>query len=149
MEGCNVRPFSWWKTSSSSTRLIGFIVPLMVVSAMVVLSSSSSSNWLFASNYYPWTWTSVYPSSSYRSPAANFSKELPPPAEDGGAGLELRRSVVGGGEREEALSVDYSTQRAAAPLLGVQVREAEPPVRILSLIIFLISRYFPFFPFLL
>lgn len=149
MEGCNVRPFSWWKTSSSSTRLIGFIVPLMVVSAMVVLSSSSSSNWLFASNYYPWTWTSVYPSSGYRSPAANFSKELPPPAQDGGAGLELRRSVVGGGEREEALSVDYSTQRAAAPPLGVQVREAEPPVRILSLIIFLISRYFPFFPFLL
>lgn len=144
MEGCNVK--SWWKTSSSSTRLVGFIVPLMVVSAMVVLSGSTatSSNWLFTSNYYPWTWTSVYPTSSgYRSPA-NFSKELPPPAEDGRVGLELRRSVVGGGEREEALSADYSIKRSAAPPIGVQVREAETPVRI-SLIIFLIFSFFLFF----
>lgn len=138
MEGFNRRMWSWWRTSSSSARLLGFMVPLMVVSVMVVLMGSKSSNWLLSSNYYPWTWGSVYSGSSlsgFRAPdnsSAAFG-EFQPPAEDGGAGLELRRRVVGGGEREEALSVDYALERsAAAPPLDVQVREAEPPVRNLS-----------------
>lgn len=139
MEGryCNKRLSSWWKTSSSSTRLLGFIAPLMAVSVMVVLMGSKSSNWILSSNYYPWTWgTPVYPTS--RAPhnsttaTAAAMELLPPPAEDGGGGMELRRRVVGGGEREEALSVDYTPERAAAPPVGIQVREAaEPPVRTL------------------
>ncbi|KAH6762262.1 Exostosin family protein [Perilla frutescens var. hirtella] len=132
MEGCSRRVCSWWKTSSSSTWLIGFILPLMVVSAMVVLSGSKSSNWLFSSNYYPWTWGSVYsPVSSFSGNRTldNSTTVFSPPMEDGGAGLELRRRVVGGGEeREEALATDYTLQRSAAPPLAtVQVREAEPP----------------------
>lgn len=127
MEGCNRRLCSWWKTSSSSSRLLGFIVPLMAVSVMVVLMGSKSSNWILSSNYYPWTWGPVYPGphlSGFRnSTGAGF---FPPPAEDG---LELRRRVVGGGEREEAISVDYALERSAAPPVGIQAREAEPPVR--------------------
>ncbi|KAG8376648.1 hypothetical protein BUALT_Bualt09G0085300 [Buddleja alternifolia] len=112
MEGCKKRLCSWWKTSSLYTRVLGFMVPLMAVSAMVVLvGPNKSSNWLFAANYY---------SSSF--------KDFVPAAGDGGAGLELRRRVVGGGDRQEALSADYNLNRSAAPPLAVEVRVAEPPV---------------------
>ncbi|KAL0291326.1 UNVERIFIED_CONTAM: putative glycosyltransferase [Sesamum calycinum] len=135
MEGCKRRVCSWWKTSSSSTRVLGFILPLMVVSGLVVLVSSKSLNWLFASNYYPWAWSSVLPGASsssgvYGSFENNSSvliKGFAPPPDDGGSGLELRRRVVGGGERQEAISVDYNLHRLAAPPLAVEVGEAEPP----------------------
>ncbi|KAL1549366.1 putative glycosyltransferase [Salvia divinorum] len=115
MEGCNTRMLS------STARLLGFMVPLMVVSVMVVSMGSNSSNWIFASNYYPWAWSSVSSLSSARNSSTAFDE----PPEDA---LDLRRRVVGGGEREEALSADYTLQRsAAAPPLGVQVTQAEPP----------------------
>ncbi|KAI3471998.1 hypothetical protein Pfo_028686 [Paulownia fortunei] len=134
MEGyCKKRLCSWWKTSSSSTRLLGFMVPLMVVSGLVVLLGSKSSNSLFASNYYPWAWSSVYPGAPFSGYGthdnySSSSKDFVPPAEDGSSGLELRRRVVGGGEREEALAVDYNLHRSAAPPLAIEAREAEPPV---------------------
>lgn len=134
MEGCKKRLCSWWKTSSSSTRLMGFIVPLMVVSGLVVLVGPKSSNWVFASGYYPWAWSSVFPAAPFsngthdRNHSTVFDGYVPP-AEDTTSGFELRRRVVGGGEIEEALAVDYNLHRSAAPPLAVQdVREAEPPV---------------------
>lgn len=137
MEGCNKRLCSWWKTLSSSTRLLGLMLPLMVLSGLVVLLGSKSSNWLFASNYYPWAWSSVFPGATFSGDgthenSSNSVMDFVPPVEDGGSGLELRRSVVGGGEREEALSVDYNLQHSAAPPLAIQVTAAEPPVRTLS-----------------
>ncbi|XP_047958648.1 probable glycosyltransferase At5g03795 [Salvia hispanica] len=116
MEGCNSNS----RMLSSTARLLGFMVPLLLVSVMVAVSNSNS-NWIFASNYYPWTWTSSL-SAARNSSAAAFD-EAP------GEALDLRRRVVGGGEeREEALSADYTLQRsAAAPPLGVLVAEAEPP----------------------
>ncbi|KAK6140105.1 hypothetical protein DH2020_026103 [Rehmannia glutinosa] len=131
MEGCKKRLCSWWKTSSSSTRLLGFMVPLMVVSGLVVLLGSKSSNWVFASNYYPWAWSSVFPGAPVSGYGSNFSafNDFAPPAEEGGSGLELRRRVVGGVDAEEAaLAVDYNLRRSAAPPVAVQVREAEPHV---------------------
>ncbi|KAK6140022.1 hypothetical protein DH2020_026238 [Rehmannia glutinosa] len=131
MEGCKKRLCSWWKTSSSSTRLLGFMVPLMVVSGLVVLLGSKSSNWVFASNYYPWAWSSVFPGVPVSGYGSNFSgfNDFAPPVDEGGSGLELRRRVVGGGDTEEAaLAVDYNLRRSAAPPVAVEVREAEPPV---------------------
>ncbi|KAK6147113.1 hypothetical protein DH2020_018025 [Rehmannia glutinosa] len=132
MEGCKKRLCSWWKTSSSSTRLLGFMVPLMVVSGLVVLLGSNSSNWVFASNYYyPWAWSSVFPGAPVSGYGTNFSgfNDFAPPVDEGGSGLELRRRVVGGGDTEEAaLAVDYNLRRSTAPPVAVEVREAEPPV---------------------
>ncbi|KAL8526220.1 hypothetical protein ACS0TY_015439 [Phlomoides rotata] len=128
MEVCQNRPGSWWKTSSSSARLLWFIVPLMVVSVMVVLSSSKSSNRVFASNFYPWGWfsDSGYAATAGFRNSSRSSGEFVPAAED-----ELRHKVRvvggGGGEREKALSLDYSPQSTAAPPLAIHVREAEPP----------------------
>ncbi|KAL3839736.1 hypothetical protein ACJIZ3_024327 [Penstemon smallii] len=122
MEWCKKSLCSWWKTSSSSKRLIGFILPLIVVSAFVALMGLKSPNWILSSSYYPRAWSSV------SSGEHNFLGNFVPPPEEGGAGLELRRRVVGGGEKEEALSVDYNFNHSVAPPLGVQVSEAEPPV---------------------
>ncbi|KAL0374969.1 UNVERIFIED_CONTAM: hypothetical protein Sradi_3412600 [Sesamum radiatum] len=117
---------------------LGFILPLMVVSGLVVLVSSKSSNWLFASDYYPWAWSSVLPGASssssgiygsFENNSSDLIKGVAPPPDDGGSGLELRRRVVGGGERQEAISVDYNLHRIAAPPLAVEVGDqAEPPV---------------------
>ncbi|KAK6140056.1 hypothetical protein DH2020_026191 [Rehmannia glutinosa] len=107
------------------------MVPLMVVSGLVVLLGSKSSNWVFASNYYPWAWSSVFPGAPVSGYGSNFSgfNDFAPPAEEGGSGLELRRRVVGGGDTEvAALAVDYNLRRSAAPPVAVEVREAEPPV---------------------
>ncbi|KAL8039631.1 hypothetical protein ABFS82_10G047000 [Erythranthe guttata] len=124
MEGCRKSVCSWWKTASSSTRLLGFMLPLMVVSVMVVLMGYNSSNWFFDSGFYPWAWGSVYP------PRAPFSQGFVPPPADGGIdAFQWRQTVVGGGgEREEALVVDYNLHRSAAPPLSIQVSAAEPPV---------------------
>ncbi|PIN11106.1 Acetylglucosaminyltransferase EXT1/exostosin 1 [Handroanthus impetiginosus] len=135
MEGYRKRMCSWCKKSASSTRLLGFMVPLMLVFGLVVLFCPSSSNWLFVSNYYPWTWSSVFSDggaavSGYRS-SANYSRSFKgfvPPAEGGAGTSELQRRVVGGGERDEALSADYNPHGVAAPALDIDVREAEPPV---------------------
>ncbi|PIN11108.1 Acetylglucosaminyltransferase EXT1/exostosin 1 [Handroanthus impetiginosus] len=135
MERCRKRMCSWLKKSASSTRLLGFMVPIMVVFGLVVLLGPSSSNWQYVSNYYPWTWSSVFPDggaavSGYGS-RANYSRSFKgfvPPA-DGGAGTsELQRRVVSGGERDEAVSVDYNLQGFTTPPLDIDVREAEPPV---------------------
>ncbi|KAL6574927.1 hypothetical protein OROMI_012212 [Orobanche minor] len=119
MEGCRRRLCSsWWRPPSSSTRFLGFMLPLMVVSGLLFLLGSSSSY------YYPrsWSWSSVFT-------APGSFKEFVPKAEGGGSGLELRREVVAGGaKREEALAVDYNIHgAAAAPPLAVEVREAETP----------------------
>ncbi|KAL6521159.1 hypothetical protein OROGR_017728 [Orobanche gracilis] len=120
MEGCRRRLCSsWWKASSSSTRFLGFMLPLMVVSGLLFLLGSSSSY------YYPrsWSWSSVFT-------AAGSFKEFVPHAEGSGSGMELRQEMVAGGaEREEALAVDYNIHGAAAASpLAVEVRKAETPL---------------------
>ncbi|KAI3473952.1 hypothetical protein Pfo_028526 [Paulownia fortunei] len=89
---------SWWKTSSSSTRLLGFMVPLMVVSGLVVLLGSKSSNSLFV----PITILGL-----------GFGVE-----EEGGGRWRKRGGARG----------DYNLHRSAAPPLAIEAREAEPPV---------------------
>ncbi|XP_073156589.1 probable glycosyltransferase At5g03795 [Henckelia pumila] len=120
--GCKRRVCSWWKTSSSSTRLLGFMLPLMVVFGVVGLMGSKSSGY-----DHPWVRTSLFPGYSSNNGGGSADESVPPLG-DGGAAFELWRPVVGGGEKEEALSADYNLNRFAAPPLAVvDTRTLHPP----------------------
>lgn len=117
--GCKRSLCSWWKTSSSSTRLLCFLLPLMVVFGVVGLMGSKSSSY-----NHPWIRTSLFP--VYSNNGAGSVEESIPPPEDGGTAFELRRTVVGGGEKAEALSADYNLNRSAAPPLAVVATTTVP-----------------------
>ncbi|KAL2514296.1 putative glycosyltransferase [Forsythia ovata] len=121
MEGCKKKMRSWWMTSPS-TILLGFMVPLIVVSGLVALVGLSSSNWLLNSNYYPWMKSSIFSSAPF-SANLNLSAAMSSP-KDGRVKLDLRRRVVGSGEREEARSDDYGLNLSTAPPLAIEARES-------------------------
>lgn len=62
---------SCFKTSSSSSRLVLFMIPVLVLVVMVVVVGvfgtgvKGSSNWMFASSFHPWIWPSVIKSTSF------------------------------------------------------------------------------------
>ncbi|XP_073066708.1 probable glycosyltransferase At5g03795 [Primulina eburnea] len=110
--GCKRRVCSWWKTSSSSTRLLCFLLPLMVVFGVVGLMGSQSSSY-----NHPWVRSSLFP--VYSNHGAGSVKQSTPPPGDGGVAFEFWRTVAGGGDKEKALSADYNLNRSAAPPLAV------------------------------
>lgn len=129
--GCKKRLCSCWKTSSSSTRLLGFMLPLMVVFGVVGLMGSKSSSY-----YHPWVRSSLFP--GYSSKGAGSVEETIPPPGDGGESFEVWRTVVGGEEKEKALSADYNLNRSAAPPLAVVATRTVPHVRNLVLLFIII-----------
>ncbi|KZV29473.1 putative glycosyltransferase [Dorcoceras hygrometricum] len=122
MDGrCKRSVCSWWKTTPSSTRLLGFMLPLMVVFGVVGLMGSK-----YSSYSPPWIRSSLFP--GYGSNGAGSVQENIPTSGDGGEALELWRTVVSGGEKEEALSADYNLNRSAAPPLAVVATRTVPHV---------------------
>ncbi|XP_073062829.1 probable glycosyltransferase At5g03795 [Primulina eburnea] len=119
--GCKRRVCSCWKTSSSSTRLLGFILPLMVVFGVVGLMGSKSSSY-----DHPWVRSSLFPGYSSQG-ALSVEKIIPPPG-DGDEAFDVWRTVVGSEEKEEALSADYDLNRSAAPPLAVVATRIVPHV---------------------
>ncbi|KAL2554309.1 putative glycosyltransferase [Forsythia ovata] len=120
MDGCKKRVCSWWRTSSSSTRLLGFMVPLFVALLLVVWGGSGSSGGQFSSDYYPTVWSSIISSQSVlKNSSGGGSEESVASPMDGG-----ERWVGGGGEREEAHSDDYIHNRSVSPPLAIEERES-------------------------
>lgn len=100
-------------SSSSSMKLLLFMIPLLVVSGCVSVLGSRNSGWGFNSRY-PWLWSS--PTAKPPQVPATKPKE---------GHLDLHSTVVGVHRREEAISEDSVVNRSSSPPLAVQ--PARPP----------------------
>lgn len=105
--------------SSSSFKLILFIVPLIVVSGCILV--------LGPKTFRPWSFTSFQGSSSSSSPkvAVNSSLAANSSAKYDGEYVDLRSRVVGVENREQAVSDDSNLNRSASPPLSVQPIQIE------------------------
>ncbi|XP_059669435.1 probable glycosyltransferase At5g03795 [Cornus florida] len=133
MGDCKKKLFSWWKSSSSSsssstTRLLWLIAPFFVVFGFVALVGPKASNWVFASDYYPWVWSSVISSSSSSvTMNPNFTEGPISSPKERSSLLDLPR-MVGSNHIEEALSDDSLLNRSSSPPLAVEAIEIQQPV---------------------
>ncbi|CAK9160427.1 unnamed protein product [Ilex paraguariensis] len=121
----------WIPTSSSSSRILWFMLPLIVVSVFVgLLGSKPSSKWGFASQNYPWAWNSFITSYSGNGIMSSDAVQGPvSPPKDTEANLDLRPRTVGGGDnREKSLSDDYNLNRSCSPPLSVEAVHVQQPV---------------------
>ncbi|XAR64607.1 Xylogalacturonan beta-1,3-xylosyltransferase [Bertholletia excelsa] len=115
------------KMLSSSLKLVWLIVPLLLVYGIVLLSPKTS-NWVFISNFYPWTRSSVVPPPLPPAPPPFYSS----------SGM----FVDSHNQRDslEALSDDSVVNRSASPPLAVEPAVIQSPVsRCISCLNFFLS----------
>ena len=106
-------------SSSSSLRLLLFMIPLIVISGCASVLGSRNSSWGFISRH-PWPWSSP----SAATITSVKTPQVPSTKESEGL-LDLHSTVVGVHHREEAISEDSVLNRSSSPPLDVEA--AQPP----------------------
>ncbi|CBI30212.3 unnamed protein product, partial [Vitis vinifera] len=119
-------------SSSSSLRLLLFMIPLIVISGCASVLGSRNSSWGFISRH-PWPWSSPTAATitSVKTP------QVPSTKESEGL-LDLHSTVVGVHHREEAISEDSVLNRSSSPPLDVEA--AQPPPAAALQIIYSLQR---------
>ena len=131
-------------SSSSSLKLLLFMIPLLVISGCVSVLGSRNSGWGFISRY-PWL-----PSpATAAAAAAAMTRVKPvqvPPTKEKERLLDLHATVVGVHRREEAVSEDSVLNRSSSPPLDVEVAQPPPVAAVrLHLPLWIYSILFYFF----
>ncbi|XP_010247793.1 PREDICTED: probable glycosyltransferase At5g03795 [Nelumbo nucifera] len=116
---------SRWASSSSSLKLLLFVVPLVLVSGFVSVVGPRTSTWVSLS-YYPWPWGSGFPSSSSSTTTVMTMTTTSLSTKEGEQQLKIHLTpkVVGLHHVEETLS-DTSIFNRSSSVLAKEIFETQ------------------------